>query len=112
MLRFFGIEPSVGDPGYSQAFALLGWRNPEDWDRCSPLTDKALRLQQIEHEEQVDLAAGQILGNGGTRKLVEAVRDADDRRISKALRAIGDKDQRERLTSIVQRLGPILGKSR
>lgn len=80
MLRFFRIHPDPGSRNYQ------------------PAENQA----QADYEGEVDLVFGQLFPNGGTPEFIQAVRDASDWRISKALRAINDPEARERLTNIMR----------
>ena len=55
---------------------------------------------------------GQLLPHGASRVLIDAVKSADDVRITQELLKISNLEERDRLTAIVQRLGVLLGKKR
>lgn len=95
--------------------ALIEWENG---DRQVYKGLKAMALAEAWAETQhfdkssVGFVDGQLLGNGATPELVAAVIDADDRQISLELLKVEDLEQRDRLTSIIQRLGEIQGVKR
>lgn len=69
-------------------------------------------MSQVQYEGEIDLVAGQLLAHGGEPGLVQSVRDANEALVIQALKEIADLKLRNRLVSIIQRLGPILGRFR
>jgi len=73
-----------------------------------------ISLEQIVNSEdqELDLAGGQILGNGGSFELAQALRKADENQIQSELLKVDNLELRSRLTTIVQAVGKIQGSRR
>jgi len=66
----------------------------------------------ISEDEELDLPSGQILGNGGSFELAQALRKADENQIQSELLKVDNLELRSRLTTIVQAVGKIQGSRR
>ena len=105
----------------SDPFALVvTWENGDNQEYRG---DKALAILEAWEEAsfvdksgalttEVGFVDGQLLANGATPALVTAVIDADDRQIMEEILKVGDKEQRDRLINIIQRLGEVQGSRR
>lgn len=60
----------------------------------------------------VDLIDGQLLPHGASYNLILAIADGHELRIREVLLLESDLEKRQRLSRIIQRLAPILGRNR
>lgn len=95
--------------------ALIEWDNGDHHVykglKAIALAEAWAETQHLD-KSSVGFVDGQLLGNGASQSLVSAVIDADDHQIAQELLKVEDLEQRDRLISIIQRLGEIQGAKR